>query len=306
MRAAPARIRDRATAAHAQRVAAHPARWANARRNAHAEPDRPRRWRAARDALWAHVLPYLPAGGRMAVVGAGNADDLPLTRLARRAAHVALFDLDAHAARSARRSEPLRLRRRIAVVELDITAGAADAIAAAARDRAPAPPAGGAAALPGGPYDLVIGDLLYPQLLYRALRDLAIPEPRQRAFLARYGPALTDLVAARLHASAPRGHVTHLHDMLGWWPGHRQPLGAAELLERGAADPHAALAAAGHCSGPHDTDPRAALRRLGRAPEATALWAWPFSADVTYLVCATTAPAALDNQGANLHSGAPS
>jgi hypothetical protein len=284
-------VHDRA----ARDLSERPALRANVRRNARAEPDRPRRWRPARDALWNHVQPYLPVGARVAILGAGNADDLPLTRLAGRAAHVTLFDLDRHAARAARRREAMRLRRRIEAVELDATDGAADAIARAAAagpafptlaDRAAAP-------LPGAPYDLVIGDLLYSQLLYPALHDLGVPEARRRSFLARYSPLLTDLVVARLHASAPNGHVTHLHDILGWWPGHHQRMAVGTLLRHAASDTAAALALARRGVGPHESDPRTALRRLGATPHATGLWEWPFNPDVTYLVCATTMPGPL-------------
>lgn len=288
-------MRARAAPRQDLAVGERPALWANVRRNARAEPDRPRRWRAARDALWNHVLPYLPAGGRVAIVGAGNADDLPLTRLAHRAAHVALLDLDPHAARAARRREAMRLRRRIGVVEFDATEGAADAIArtAAAGTAVPTLAERPEAPLPGAPYDLVIGDLLYSQLLYPALHDLGVPEARRRACLARHSPALTDLVVARLHASSPNGNVTHLHDMLGWWPGHHQRMSARALLECAASDPVAALALARRGVGPHESDPRDALRRLGAPSDATALWAWPFKPDVTYLVCATTVPGPL-------------
>src|SRR5215218_9016268 len=96
---------ERAAAAQALRLAEQPACTANVRRNARAEPDRPRRWRSTHDALWAHVQPYLAAGARVAVVDAANGDDLPLTPLARHSAQVAVIDLDAHATGTARRRE---------------------------------------------------------------------------------------------------------------------------------------------------------------------------------------------------------
>lgn len=50
-----------------------------------------------------------------------------------------LIDLDARATRMARRQQPRRLRRRINLIERDITDGVADRIAiAAARARLPA------------------------------------------------------------------------------------------------------------------------------------------------------------------------
>jgi hypothetical protein len=274
-------------AEHAARLRSQPARWANIARNARAEADRPARWRPARDALWQLLDAHLPAA-RVAVVGAGNADDLPLTRLASRATEVVLIDIDAPAARAGRRREPRRLRRRIGVIEHDITAGAADAIAAAAaRGDVPNPPPVPEAPLPGAPYDLVIGDLLYSQLLYPALLDLDVLEARRRAILARYAPPLTRGVVARLHASAPYGHVLHIHDPLAWWPGHPQPITLAPILGAARSDPVAALRLAARGRGPHESDPRHALAAFRIPIRATALWRWPFAPGVDYLACAT-------------------
>lgn len=276
----------------AARLRTQPARWANIARNARAEPDRPERWRPARDALWRLLDTHLPTDARVAVVGAGNADDLPLTRLAARASEVVLVDLDAHSSRHARRREPRALRRRIAVTEHDITAGAADAIAAAAaRAEVPDPPPVPEAPLPDAPYDLVIGDLLYSQLLYPALLDLDIPDTRRRAILARYAPPLTRGVVARLHASTPNRQVLHIHDPLAWWPGHPQPIALAAILAAAHRDPAAALRLATRGHGPRESDPRHALAALRIPLQATALWRWPFAADVDYLACATLAGA---------------
>ena len=71
-----------------------PCRVANASRNAEAGFGRRRRWRPARDALWDFVGPLIEDGARVAIVGAGNGDDLPLRRIARRAGSVTLIDLD--------------------------------------------------------------------------------------------------------------------------------------------------------------------------------------------------------------------
>lgn len=50
------------------------------------------------------------------------------------------------------------------------------------------------------------------------------------------------------------------------------------------------LAARG--SGPHQSDPRAALRALSIPIDVTSLWRWPFAAQVDYLACATLARSA--------------
>ncbi len=249
-----------------------PARAASIARNLLAEPDRAARWRATRDALWALLEPLVPVGGSVVVVGAGNTDDVPLT------------------ARGARRREPRALRSAVTVIEHDVTAGAADAIArAAARGRVPDRPLVPGAPLPGAPYDLVIGDLFYSQLLYPPLVDLDVPAARRHAFLERYGDRLTRAVVARLHASAPYRPVVHLHDPLAWWPGHRQSVSLHAILALAQRDLAGALRLAATGEGPRECDPRCALAQLRIPVRHTALWRWPFAPDADYLVCATVA-----------------
>jgi hypothetical protein len=279
-----------------------PSRVANASRNAQAGFDRHRRWAPARDALWEFLAPHLKEGARVAVVGAGNGDDLPLRRIARHAGAVTLIDLDPSAARGARRRLGRAERRKVTVIGHDVTVGAADAVVLATldgvvrsgaedlvpetleeeRSAAPNDP------LPGAPYDLVIGDLFYSQLLYPALLDLGVEPIRRDEVLARQAPSLTRAVVARLHASAPR--VVHLHDPLAWWDGHEQPISLDEILTRAAGGgSDAALALATRGNGPHESDPRAALHDLGLTPTGTALWRWPFAPGVDYLVASTLA-----------------
>jgi hypothetical protein len=267
-----------------------PAGAANSARNARAERERHGRWAPARDALW-HVLdPEIPSGARVAILGAGNGDSVPLTRIAARAGGVTLIDLDGHAIRAARRRQPRRRRGRIETIEHDVTNGAADTIAtAAANSEVPVTPILPVAPLPGAPYDLVIGDLLYSQLLYPALVDLDVPAARTAAFLARYAPILTRSIVARLDASAHHGRVLHIHDPIAWWPGHAQPVALTLILATAQRDPAAALSLAAHGTGPHDSDPRPALRALSIPIRATTLWRWPFAPGVDYLACATLA-----------------
>jgi hypothetical protein len=262
----------------------------------------------------------------VAIVGAGNGDDLPLERIAERAAEVVLLDIDPTASRSAIRRLPRSARRKVEAIGHDVTQGAADRIVLAAARPAPAddtgrsatvdperpgaasdPLAGAGAftpadplaaadpkrsspveALPGAPYDLAVGDLFYSQLLYPALLDLEVPKERRDEVLAAAGPGLTRRVVARLHASAPA--VVHLHDPLAWWEGHEQPFALEQVLD--AAEDEglaAALALVAEGAGPTETDPRTALAELGLTPAATAFWRWPFAPDVDYLACATLA-----------------
>ena len=143
-----------------------PASRANKQRNARATAARLERWRPARDSLWALLDPFVAAGARVAVVGAGNGHDVPLRRLAERAERVDLIDLDARAARGARGRLPAGLRERVAVVRQDVTAGIADELArVAARGDLPAPREAPLEPVGAGAYDVVIGDLLYSAAL---------------------------------------------------------------------------------------------------------------------------------------------
>lgn len=221
------------------------------------------------------------------MIGAGNGDDLPLERLAARASQLDLFDLDPAALRRARRTCPAGLRRHVRLHRLDVTRGAADRIAAAiALGRQPRASRAPHARLGAEPYDLLIGDLFYSQLLYPALLDAGVSHNRIRQALARYGPALTDSVVSRMHASAaPGARVIHLHDIAGWWDGRPQPVSLPEILDgRRLKDAFALIA---RCRGPVGTDPRDSARRLGAHVLETALWEWPFAPGTSYLVCAT-------------------
>jgi SAM-dependent methyltransferase len=267
---------------------------ANAGRNLLASSARSQRWTTARDELWRLLDPLIGPSARVAVVGAGNGHDLPLRRIAARAAQVVLIDIDRRAPRRARRQLPPTLRRKVRIVKHDITGGTADAIIrAAARGQVPDPVLVPEAPLSGAPYDLVIGDLLYSQLLYPAMVDLGVPDPRRRSVLVRYGPALVRGVVARLHASAAYGRVVHLHDPLGWWPGHAQPVSLPEILDAAHSDVRRAIGLIGRGWGPRDADPRTALRHFAIPIRVTAVWRWPFAEDTDYLVCATVAGAPL-------------
>ncbi len=188
----------------------------------------------------------------------------PLTRLTDRASHVTLIDIDRRARRHARRRLSPVLRRTVSIVEHDVTAGAADAIIrATVRGQVPDPVLVPEAPLPGAPYDLVIGDLLYSQLLYPAMIDLGISDPLRRAVLDRYGPVLVRGMVARLHASAPYGRVAHLHDPLGCWPGHPQPVALPEIVDTAQRDVGQALRLIARGCGPRDADP---ARRCTTSP----------------------------------------
>jgi hypothetical protein len=255
---------------------------ANATNNARSTGARRRRWGVVRDAAWALLDPVVHDGARVAVVGAGNGDDLPLARLARRAASVDLIDLDAHAARGARRRVPIAVRRRVRVLEQDATGGAADAvIAEATRGAVVATADVPRDGLGDGSYDVVVLDLVLTQLLYPALKGTMSGRAID-AVLLRHGQRLTDGVVARAWAATRAGGaVVVLHDLLGWWDGHPQPFSLDRLL---ALSPDQALALARRGSLPYGCDPWTATRRAGAHVETTRLWRWPFSPGADYAV----------------------
>src|SRR3954454_7826849 len=250
---------------------------ANATNNARSDRARRRRWRPARAAAWALLDPEIAPGARVAVVGAGNGDDLPLGRLARRAGQLDLVDLDRRALAGARRRARLRGVR--AVVE-GLPGGAGDAVLAR----------GGAGAVPDAPigaggYDVVVCDLVLTQLLYPALKASGtLSGTEVDGVLLRDGQRITDGVVARLHAAAPGGTVVILHDLLGWWDGHDQPFTLEELLARGARGAEAALKLARRGSLPYGCDPWLATRRAGAHVMRTAVWQWPFGPGADYAV----------------------
>jgi hypothetical protein len=267
-----------------------PATTANSRRNAAARPDRRNLWTSAQDASWELLDPLITPGATVAFVGAGNCDDLPLTRIAERAGRVDLLDLDPAACRAAIANEPRTVRAKIHVLEADASGGHADRISAAvAAGRVTQNPVADWSPLGDGPYDVVVGDLFYSQLLYPGLRDAGVPDERIMLALTNYGPSLTGLVVSRLHASAPDGVVVHIHDPVGWWAGHAQPFTLDHVLAVAARSADDALALLQTASGPEGTNPRAALAALGIPILRTSFWAWPFGHGTDYLACATVA-----------------
>jgi hypothetical protein len=260
---------------------------ANATNNARGDAARHRSWRQARTATWALLDDLVEPGARVAVVGAGNGDDVPLAELARRAGRVDLIDVDLRALRRAKARVPLTRRGRVHMLEADLTGGAADAIAGPALGRAAAPsPPPEVPAEPVGdaPYDVVVCDLVLTQLLYPALRGGDLHGGEIDAVLLRDGQRLTDGVVARLHAAAPGGTVVILHDLLGWWEGHPQPFTPQELVFRAERDPASALALARRGNLPYGCDPWLATRRAGAQVVTTTAWRWPFADRAEYVV----------------------
>ena len=137
------------------------ARAANRSRNALATPDRRHRWRTVRDRLWNVLDPHMASDARVAIVGAGDADDIPLTRILTRARRVDLIDLDQVSTKRALYRESPRLRARARVIREDVTGGAADAIVRGARrSRAPRTTRALDAPIGGGEFVVHVHDAL--------------------------------------------------------------------------------------------------------------------------------------------------
>lgn len=263
------------------------ARTANLTNNAMYQDQRLGRWASVRDSLWRLVDPLLHDGARVALVGGGSCDDVPLARILQRAAHVDLIDFDTTSTDRALGRVTTAERDRITVVEHDVTGGSADQVLRAVRDELPLPDALPLPydALGAGEYDLVVGDMLYTQLLHAGLIALEVFGERQRELMRRYDPPLVNALVQRIQASlAPGGHAVHVHDLACWATGHDQPLTLEEVLE----DPFWTWTKLRRHD---DCDPHLVLGRLGADVIESAWWGWPFEPNKQFLVRATVARA---------------
>lgn len=163
----------------------------------------------------------------------------------------------------------------------------AAAASGAALDLPPATPV----PLPGGPYDLIIGDLLYTQLIYPGLVDAGVAPDRIGTILHAHGqPLVNRLVADLHHTLAACGTAVHLHDPIGWLPDRHQTARCPQSSPPQASRAPETLVRRGRLVRSGDVhhavsqDPR-----FGIAGEA--VWRWPFTLEVDYLVWATAVQA---------------
>ncbi|MCW2926532.1 MAG: hypothetical protein JWM86_500 [Thermoleophilia bacterium] len=269
---------------------------ANARNNSLHQPLRLARWARVRDELWSLIEPRLPEGGRVALVGAGSCDDVPLVRLAERAASIDLIDFDLESTGRAAARMDDRLRERVRVLEDDVTGGSADLVLTTVRDGSELPDALPLPydALGAGDYDLVVGDMLYTQLLHAGLIALGVHGEPQHELMRRYDPPLINALVQRIQASlAPGGHAVHVHDVACWASDHTQPIPLDEVLE----DPFWRWTKLLR----HDAcDPHLMLGRLGIDVIDSAWWRWPFEPNKEFLVRGTVVRAGV---GSTLGTG---
>lgn len=131
----------------------------------------------------------------------------------------------------------------------------------------------------GEPFDLVIGDMLYTQLLHPALTQVRIGKDTKSTAMRHYDAPLTLQAVTRLHASSA-GIVIHIHDLACWSEKHAQKTSLAETL----TDP----ASLWRNLVRHDScDPHLAAKSLPGTLVGTAWWHWPFYAKKDFLVRAS-------------------
>lgn len=261
----------------------------NARNNAMYQQLRLERWSSVRDAAWELIEPLLDEHSHVALVGGGSCDDLPLGRLASRVQHVDLIDFDTSSTDRAVSRLPEPLRARVTVIEHDVTGGSADLVLRALQQDAPLPES---LPLPYGPlgsgeYDLVVGDMLYTQLLHAGLIALGIEGTRQLELMRRYDPPLVRALVQRIEASVRSGgHAVHIHDLACWASNHAQPRTLDEVFE----DPdHRWRELRRH----DNCDPHLMLHKLGASIVQHAWWRWPFEPNKQFLVRATVSRCAI-------------
>ncbi|MBC7462231.1 MAG: hypothetical protein H7287_12790 [Thermoleophilia bacterium] len=212
-----------------------------------------------------------------------------MQRVAERAASVTLVDIDPEAAARAQARITGKAQAGIEFLELDVTDGAAEVIVAsivagAGHPTNLDPPTD---AIAGGGFDLVLGDMLYTQLLQPALVQLRLPGPQQLEYMRAFDGLLTEALVQRLQRSAsPLGKVVHVHDVACWSGVHSQPVELAEAL----ATPDLSWARLRR----HDQcDPQLALERLGVLTVERGWWEWPFEPNKRFLARGTVAVAGL-------------
>ena len=256
---------------------------ANARNNAAQQALRLNGWQSTRDALWQVLEPLLQAGASVALVGGGSCDDVPLARIAARAGVVDLIDFDASATARAIDRLAIDARRSITAVACDVTGGCADIVLTAVRDATALPQS---LPHPYGPvgrgeYDLVVGDMLYTQLLHAGLIALDIVGDRQHELMARYDPPLVAALVQRIQSSVRLGgHAVHVHDVACWSSGHDQPL----TIDRMLADPERGFTRLRR----HDRcDPHLVLAQLRVPITSSRWWRWPFEPNKQFVVRAS-------------------
>jgi hypothetical protein len=233
-------------------------------------------------------------GQTLAVLGAGNCNDLDLPALAARFREIHLVDLDDEAVRLARQRQPAEVARRLVLHAPVDLSGAFDRLAA--WKGKPATPAELArlpaaslekilAALPG-PFDVVMSSCLLSQLMHSCYLALGVEHPQLQLIAAALGLAHVRSLAALL---APGGTGLIVTDTISTetyaleelW-GDRPP---AELLEQ--------IDRAGRTL--TGTAPSFLRRILREDPQVAPLvtparlvepWLWRFTEEITFLVYA--------------------
>jgi hypothetical protein len=231
-------------------------------------------------------------GATLAVLGAGNCNDLDLPALAARFREIHLVDLDEEAVNAVRARQPAEVARQLVLHAPVDLSGAFDRLAAFKNKPAtPAElarlPAASVAKIVGaltGPFDVVLSACMLSQLMHSCYVALGIKHSQLHQLAAALGLAHLRAMAALL---APGGTGLIVTDTISsetyaleeLW-GERRPLALLEEIDRGNRT----------LTG---TAPSFLRRILREDPEIAARigslrlvepWLWRFTEDLTFLV----------------------
>jgi hypothetical protein len=238
------------------------------------------------------ALDAAAAGGRLAVLGAGNCNDLDLVALASRFAEIHLVDLDREALRRAQERLPAEAAARVTLHAPVDLSGALHRLAAFRRTP-PTPAQLGVlpraaaesvlAALPGG-FDVVLSACLLSQLMHSCYLALGTRHPTLRLTACALAIAHLRSLAG---LTAPGGTAVVVTDTVSsetyaideLWPD-RDPMAMLNEVDR--QDYALSGTAPGFVRKIITQD--AVVAPLASPPRLIPPWRWRFTTELTYLV----------------------
>jgi len=240
------------------------------------------------------ALALEPPGQTLAVLGAGNCNDLDLVALAARFREIHLVDLDEEALRRARDRQPQEVARRLVLHAPVDLSGAFDRLAAfkdkpataAEQARLPAASAQKVLAALPGPFDVVLSACMLSQLMHSCYVALGLQHPQLHMMAAALAVAHCRSMAAML---APGGTGLLVTDTISTetyaleelW-GDRPPLQQLEQIDR--ENRTLTGTAPSFLRKIFREDPEVAP--LATTPRLIEPWLWRFTDDITFLTYA--------------------
>jgi hypothetical protein len=238
--------------------------------------------------------PANDAGGTLAVLGAGNCNDLDLVALAARFREIHLIDLDEEAVRAAQARQPPEVARKLVLHAPVDLSGAFDRLAAfkarpaTLAEQAHLPAASVAkilAAVPG-PFDVVLSACMLSQLMHSCYVALGLKHPQLHLMAAALGLAH---VRALVALTAPGGTGLLVTDTISsetyaleeLW-GDRPPLALLEEIDRANRTLTGTAPSYLRRLLRDDADIAARIRPASLVEP----WLWRFTEEMTFLVYA--------------------